>query len=61
MLGSAVYAAFKSAGHTVLGLAHSRPTDELKKLDLLDKEQVQGTFAEFRPDCESVHCCAKVC
>ena len=53
MLGSAVHAAYKSAGHTVLGLAHSRPTDELRAVDLLDSAAVERTFADFgRPDCE---------
>ncbi len=54
LLGSAVYDAFKksSANHTVLGLAHSRSTAELKKLDLLDYEATERTFSEFKPDCE---------
>ncbi|TBU48036.1 NAD(P)-binding protein [Dichomitus squalens] len=58
VLGSAVYAAFKSAGHTVLGLAHSRPTDELKKLDLLDEDATESYFAEFKPDWV-IHCAAE--
>ena len=53
VLGTAVYNAFKaSPQNEVLGLAHSRPRDELKVLDLLDKDQVQKVFAEFKPDCE---------
>ena len=50
-----MYAAFKSSleRHTVLGLAHSRSTDELQKLDLLDYEATQRVFSEFKPDCES--------
>ncbi|KAI0947777.1 hypothetical protein AcW1_009452 [Taiwanofungus camphoratus] len=58
VLGSAVYAAFKYAGHTVLGLAHSRPTDELKKLDLLDSAEVERVFSEYKPDWV-VHCAAE--
>lgn len=52
VLGSAVYAAFRRAGHHVLGLAHSRSTGELVKLDLLDTEGVERVFGEFKPDCE---------
>lgn len=52
MLGAAVYDAFKAAGHTVLGLAHSRATGELKRLDLLNHEAVDKTFEEFKTDCE---------
>lgn len=43
-----MYAAFKSAGHTVLGLAHSRATDELKKLDLTDYAQTESLFSTLR-------------
>lgn len=52
ILGTAVYDAFKSAGHAVLGLAHSRPTPELKSLDLLDGGATEKVFTEFKPDCE---------
>lgn len=38
----------------MLGLAHSRSTDELKRLDLLDKAEVEKTLEEFKPDCELV-------
>lgn len=51
VLGTAVYNAYKSAGATVLGLAHSRPTGDLKKLDLLDTESTQAVFSDFKPDC----------
>ncbi|KAI0792470.1 NAD(P)-binding protein [Abortiporus biennis] len=57
VLGSAVYLAFKGAGHSVLGLAHSRPSNELKKLDLLDEATVEHVFAEFKPDWV-IHCAA---
>lgn len=53
VLGSAVFAAFKQAGHTTLGLANSRSSDELKKLDLLDKPEVEKVFKEFTPNCKS--------
>ena len=51
MLGAAVHAAFKSGGHTALGLAHSRPSAELRQLDLLDAPATEALFAEFKPDC----------
>ena len=53
MLGTAVYNAFKTAGSDVLGLAHSRPTAELKALDLLDATATQSLFADFKPECTS--------
>ncbi len=52
ILGTAVYDACKSAGHAVLGLSHSRPTPELKSLDLLDGGATEKVFTEFKPDCE---------
>lgn len=51
ILGTAVYDAFKSAGHIVFGLARSRPTPELKSLDLLDADATKEVFLEFNPDC----------
>lgn len=62
LLGSAVYEAFKKslAQHTVLGLAHSRSTDELKKLDLLDYEATERVFSEFKPDCELLDECVEI-
>lgn len=53
VLGTAVYNAFKSAGHDVLGLARTRATGELQKLDLLDYEAVEQLFSEFKPNCTS--------
>ncbi|KAI0093052.1 hypothetical protein BDY19DRAFT_882653, partial [Irpex rosettiformis] len=51
VLGTAVYNTFKAIpGNTVLGLAHSRSTDELRKLDLLDTAEVERAFADFKPD-----------
>ncbi|KZT03733.1 NAD(P)-binding protein [Laetiporus sulphureus 93-53] len=58
VLGSAVYNAFKAAGHTVLGLAHSRPTEELKQLDLLNSAEVEKLFTEFKPNWV-IHCAAE--
>ncbi|TFK92338.1 NAD(P)-binding protein [Polyporus arcularius HHB13444] len=58
VLGSAVYAAFRSAGHTALGLARSRSTDELKKLDLLDASATETLFSDFKPDWV-IHCAAE--
>ena len=60
VLGSAVYDAFKRAsgvgaggdGFHVLGLANSRSSGELVKLDLLDEEAVEGCVKDFRPDCK---------
>lgn len=54
MLGTAVYAAFKAAGHTVLGLANTRATDDLKKVDLLNQEEIDATLKDFHADCEPV-------
>ncbi|OSC97763.1 NAD-P-binding protein [Trametes coccinea BRFM310] len=58
VLGSAVYAAFKSAGHTVLGLAYSHPRDELKQLDLTDATATERVFSEFKPEWV-IHCAAE--
>ncbi|TFK49153.1 NAD(P)-binding protein [Heliocybe sulcata] len=58
VLGSAVYTAFKKAGHDVLGLAHSRATDGLKKVDLTNKEETELVLKEFQPNWV-VHCAAE--
>ncbi|KAI0355979.1 NAD-P-binding protein [Trametes cingulata] len=58
VLGSAVYAAYKSAGHTVLGLAYSHPKDDLKPLDLTDASATQTVFADFKPEWV-IHCAAE--
>lgn len=52
MLGSAAYKAFKDASHDVTGLAHSRATDHLRKLDLTDLPETDAFFEAARPDCE---------
>ena len=58
LLGSAVYTAFKKSSdeHIILGLAHSRSTEELTKLDLLDYAETERVFNEFKPDCEYRKC-----
>lgn len=53
VLGTAVYDAFKSAGHDTLGLAFSRPSGELKKVDLLNQGETEEVFVWFKPDCAS--------
>ncbi|KAH8084359.1 hypothetical protein BXZ70DRAFT_570908 [Cristinia sonorae] len=58
VLGTAVFSAFESAGHTVLGLAHSRATDKLKKVDLLNQKETESVFSEFKPDWV-IHCAAE--
>lgn len=53
VLGTAVYDAFTaSSDNTVLGLAYSRAKGHLRQLDLLDQEQVESVFGEFKPECE---------
>lgn len=53
VLGSAVYAAFKaSQDNVVLGLAHSRPKDDLKVVDLLNEYDTEALIGDFKPDCE---------
>lgn len=54
VLGSAVYSAFKEAGHEVLGLARTRPSNDLVKLDLLNYPETKATFSEFKPECKAV-------
>lgn len=58
VLGTAIYAAFKAAGHTVLGLANSRATEELKKVDLLESDQIDETLKDFHADWV-IHCAAE--
>ena len=45
--------AYKTAGHDVIALAHSRATGELKKLDLTNFADTDSFFEIARPDCES--------
>ncbi|TFK21143.1 NAD dependent epimerase/dehydratase [Coprinopsis marcescibilis] len=59
VLGSAVKTAFEKAhGTNVLGLAFSRASEGLEKLDLTNKEEVEKKFREFRPDWV-IHCAAE--
>ncbi|BGP16101.1 hypothetical protein JCM10213_007520 [Rhodosporidiobolus nylandii] len=58
LLGRAVLAAFKQAGHDVKGTAFSRAGGDLVKLDLNDEEAVKGFFSEFKPEFV-VHCAAE--
>lgn len=44
--------AYKAAGHDVTGLAHSRTTDYLRKLDLTNFSEADAFFEIARPDCE---------
>jgi hypothetical protein len=53
VLGSAVYDAFVNTKHTVVGLAFSRASDKLKKVDLLNQEETSAVIQEFRPDCKA--------
>lgn len=54
VLGSAVFDAFRSSGQfEILALAHSRPREGLVKLDLLDKDNVEKVFTDFKPNCTS--------
>ncbi|KAJ7033659.1 hypothetical protein C8F04DRAFT_1353080 [Mycena alexandri] len=59
VLGSAVRKAFTASENTeVLSLAHSRSGDGLRKLDLLNKEEVEKVFSEFKPNWV-IHCAAE--
>jgi len=59
VLGSAVLEAFESSGqYNILALAHSRPREGLIKLDLLDKDNVEKVFTDFKPDWV-IHCAAE--
>ncbi|KZT23720.1 NAD(P)-binding protein [Neolentinus lepideus HHB14362 ss-1] len=58
VLGTAVYAAFKKGGHEVLGLANSRATGELKKVNITNKGETEAVFKEFQPNWV-IHCAAE--
>ncbi|VDB96028.1 unnamed protein product [Peniophora sp. CBMAI 1063] len=58
VLGTAVYDAFKSAGHETLGLAFSRPAGDLKKVDLLNQGETEEVFLSYKPDWV-IHCAAE--
>ncbi|GAA6027212.1 hypothetical protein JCM8097_002489 [Rhodosporidiobolus ruineniae] len=58
LLGRAVLAAFKKAGHDVKGTAFSRAGGDLVKLDLQDEQAVKDFFAEYKPEAV-IHCAAE--
>ncbi|GAA6012015.1 hypothetical protein JCM10207_003461 [Rhodosporidiobolus poonsookiae] len=58
LLGRAVLAKFKQAGHDVKGTAYSRAGSDLVKLDLQDGAAVKQYIAEYQPDV-LVHCAAE--
>jgi len=59
VLGSAVLNAFKrSESFETMGLANSRPTEKLHKIDLTDTAEVEILFAQFKPDWV-IHCAAE--
>lgn len=51
VLGTQVLDAFAQANHDVLGLAHSRVSEKLKQLDLMDSAETEKVFRDFKPDC----------
>lgn len=61
VLGSAVFDAFKKSGYHVTGLAHSRPRDELRQLDLLDEPKIEGLVADLNLGQQDwvIHCAAE--
>ncbi|KAG8182446.1 hypothetical protein JTE90_012460 [Oedothorax gibbosus] len=58
LLGRSVYAEFKKKNWEVLGLAFSRATGDLVKLDLNDSNAVRETIQRFKPHA-IVHCAAE--
>ncbi|BGP55459.1 hypothetical protein JCM8202v2_003063 [Rhodotorula sphaerocarpa] len=58
LLGRAVLAAFKNAGHEVKGTAFSRAGGDLVKLDLQDEAAVKSLVEELQPQVV-VHCAAE--
>ncbi|EIW78494.1 NAD(P)-binding protein [Coniophora puteana RWD-64-598 SS2] len=63
VLGSAVYQAFKTHGHNVTGLANSRPSEGLTKLNLLDEAETAAFFKNWKKDSNEpawvIHCAAE--
>ena len=51
VLGSAVLKAFKDKQSDVVGLANSRASNDLRKLDLTNKEEVEAFLVQLKPDC----------
>jgi len=58
VLGTQVYEAFTQRNHDVLGLAHTRASQNLKQLDLMNELETEKAFETFRPDWV-VHCAAE--
>jgi len=60
VLGTQVYDAFVQAGHEVVGLAHSRASDKLKQVDLMDQAKRNDAFEDpkFKADWV-IHCAAE--
>ncbi|KAJ7634893.1 hypothetical protein FB45DRAFT_910174 [Roridomyces roridus] len=60
VLGSAVREAFRTnkPDAELLSLSHSRSGDGLRKLDLLDSEEVEKVFRDFQPNWV-IHCAAE--
>lgn len=52
VLGSATFNAFKQDMHDVKGLAYSRASDALVKVDLTNKDEVVALFEAYKPDCD---------
>lgn len=50
-LGSAVLEAFKDKNIDVVGLANSRASNDLRKLDLTNKGEVEAFLVQLKPDC----------
>ncbi|KXN69706.1 NAD(P)-binding protein [Conidiobolus coronatus NRRL 28638] len=58
LLGRAVYATFKKHGVNTIGLAHSRVSGDLVKLDLTNQSQVEEFFEKTKPSV-FIHCAAE--
>ncbi|KAF8524398.1 hypothetical protein BU17DRAFT_74842 [Hysterangium stoloniferum] len=60
VLGSAVYAAFKSSSHEILGTAYTRAKEhpELRAIDLLDESAVEAVIKTWKPEW-IIHCAAE--
>ncbi|KJA13733.1 hypothetical protein HYPSUDRAFT_49648 [Hypholoma sublateritium FD-334 SS-4] len=58
VLGSAVLKAFKDKNIDVVGLANSRASNDLRKLDLTNKGEVEAFLVQLKPDW-LIHCAAE--
>lgn len=50
LLGREVLRCFEKGNWQVLGLAYSRPSESLQKVDLTDASQVEAVLKKFQPD-----------